>query len=228
MNNDVVSCSRLRVSYGQHRALDIEHLGIHQDDGVIGLCGPNGAGKSTLIRVIVGDIATFDGEVNSPQRADIAYLPDEPFLYSWLTVQQCEALAASRHSDFRSDVFNAFLADSNIDSSMRVGELSKGMNERLHVALIVSRVPKLYVLDEPLGGVDPVARDHLLALIQALRAPDVPMLVSTHLINTVGAALNNIMVINNGRLLDYQDVDDFVRLGEGDMEQAYKRIVVGE
>jgi len=188
---------------------------------VIGLFGPNGAGKTTLLRTLVGDIAKFKGSLQAPNRTDISYLPDKPFLYPWLSVGQCVELFSARHSDFRVDVFEEFLAGAAFSASSKVRSLSKGL------ALIMSRAPKLYVLDEPLAGVDPLARDYLLELIRTLRSPEAPLLLSTHLINGVDSIFNEIVLISDGRLLTHDSADNLRALGDGDLELAYKRSVSG-
>ena len=156
----VINAHGLQVAYGKHLALNLEDFHIDSQAGVVGLFGPNGAGKTTLLRTLVGDIAKFKGNLQAPNRTDISYLPDEPFLYPWLSVGQCVELFHNRHSDFRVDVFEEFLAGAAFSASSKVRSLSKGMSERLHLALIMSRAPKLYVLDEPLAGVDPLAYPH--------------------------------------------------------------------
>ena len=205
----VINAHGLQVAYGKHVALNLEDFRIDSQAGVVGLFGPNGAGKTTLLRTLVGDIAKFKGSLQAPNRTDISYLPDEPFLYPWLSVGQCVEL------------FSAFSASSKVRS------LSKGMSERLHLALIMSRAPKLYVLDEPLAGVDPLARDYLLELIRTLRSPEAPLLLSTHLINGVDSIFNEIVLISDGRLLTHDSADNLRALGDGDLELAYKRSVSG-
>ena len=108
-----------------------------------------------------------------------------------------------------------------------MSELSKGMSERLHLALIMSRAPKLYVLDEPLAGVDPLTRDHLLALITKYRIPSAPLLLSTHLINGVDSIFDEIVLISDGKLLTHDTASHLRDFGDGDLELAYKRSVSG-
>lgn len=223
----VINAHGLQVAYGKHVALSLEDFRMDSQAGVVGLFGPNGAGKTTLLRTLVGDIAKFKGSLQAPSRTDISYLPDEPFLYPWLSVGQCVELFTARHSDFRVDVFEEFLAGAAFSASSKVRSLSKGMSERLHLALIMSRAPKLYVLDEPLAGVDPLARDYLLELIRTLRSPEAPLLLSTHLINGVDSIFNEIVLISDGRLLTHDSADNLRALGDGDLELAYKRSVSG-
>ena len=166
----VINAHGLQVAYGKHVALNLRRLS--HSAGVDWSFWSKCAGKTTLLRTLVGDIAKFKGSLQAPSRTDISYLPDEPFLYPWLSVGQCVELFTARHSDFRVDVFEEFLAGAAFSASSKVRSLSKGMSERLHLALIMSRAPKLYVLDEPLAGVDPLARDYLLELIHTLRSPE--------------------------------------------------------
>ncbi len=218
-----VKAEYLKVSYGKRPVLQINELNIKKNAGVIGLFGPNGAGKSTLMRTIVGDIEKYQGSLIKPDRSEIAYLPDKPFLYPWMSVEQCAELFESRHEDFRKDVFDRFLQGSDITTSTKVKELSKGMSERLHLALILSRSPKLYMLDEPLSGVDPLTRDHLLDLVNTLRVPDAPVLLSTHLISGVEKIFDEVILISDGRILAHDTADNLRRIGDGDLEVAYKR-----
>ncbi len=218
-----VNIENLSVSYGKSPVLQINELSINKSAGVIGLFGPNGAGKSTLMRTLAGDIEKYHGSLIKPERKDIAYLPDKPFLYPWMSVAQSEALFKSRHDDFREDVFEKFLEGSDIASATKVKELSKGMSERLHLALILSRAPKLYILDEPLSGVDPLTRDHLLELVDTLRISDAPVLLSTHLIGGVEKIFDEVILISDGRILAHDTADNLRRVGDGDLELAYKR-----
>lgn len=226
MSSQLLSANNLRVSYGDHLALKINNLSISSDAGIVGVFGPNGAGKSTLLRTIVGDISTFEGSVVRPQRSCVSYLPDQPFLYPWLSVEQCASLFESRYHDFRRDVFEEFLQGSSLTPSRRVRELSKGMSERLHLALAISRAPDLYVFDEPLGGVDPLTRDLLLDLIKCFRAPESTLLLSTHLINGIDRVFDQVLLIADGRLLAHDNVANLRALGDGDLELAYKKKVI--
>ncbi|WP_084403060.1 ATP-binding cassette domain-containing protein [Schaalia suimastitidis] len=226
--NTVVEAHHLRVSYGRHVALNLEQFVLDRAEGIVGVFGPNGAGKSTFLRTVVGDIVRYEGRLSVPNRAVVSYLPDEPFLYPWLTVSQCVELFRNRYPDFRTPVFEDFLSGAQFSYSSRVQSLSKGMNERLHLALVMSRAPHLYVLDEPLAGVDPLTRDHLLELIQGLRYPEAPMLLSTHLINGVDSIFDQVVLFSEGRVLRHDSAAHLRELGEGDLERAYKLSMLGQ
>ena len=178
-----------------------------------------------MFKTVCGDIGRYDGALRCPSRDEIAYLPDKPFLFSWMTVGQAIDLFSARHQDFRDDVAEEFLAGSAIKRSAPVGSLSKGMSERLHLALIMARRPRLYVLDEPLAGVDPLTRDRLIENIIEVRCQEAPMLLSTHLIEGVERVFDAVMMVVDGRLLRSGKVADVRRIGDGSLEMAFKRLV---
>ena len=225
MQPEVLSLTDLTVSYGRVQALRGVSFDIASDSGIVGLFGPNGAGKSTTIRVLVGDIQRYGGSARIPERSRVAYLPDKPFLYRWMRVSQCADLFSSRYPDFRGEVFREFLDESGITGASRVSSLSKGMSERLHLALTMARHPDVYVLDEPLAAVDPVARDRLIDSITRLRAPGAPVLLSTHLIQGLDRIFDSVVMISGGRTLITGDLETVRSMGDGDLETAYKRIV---
>ena len=214
MGDIVVEGIRLSVSYGKHRAVSDMSFRVDADD----------AGKTTLFKTVCGDIGRYDGALRCPSRDEIAYLPDKPFLFSWMTVGQAIDLFSARHQDFRDDVAEEFLAGSAIKRSAPVGSLSKGMSERLHLALIMARRPRLYVLDEPLAGVDPLTRDRLIENIIEVRCQEAPMLLSTYLIEGVERVFDAVMMVVDG-LLRSGKVADVRRIGDGSLEMAFKRLV---
>lgn len=142
-----------------------------------------------------------------------------------MRVSRCVKLFSARYPDFRSEVFRTFLVASNIADAARVSSLSKGMSERLHLALIMARHPDVYVLDELLAAVDPVVRDHLIDVITRVRAPDVPVLLSTHLIHGLDRIFDAVVMIAEGRTVITGDLETVRSMGDGDLETAYKRIV---
>lgn len=225
MSDIVIEAKNLRATYGSTLALDGLNLLIKSDAGVVGLFGPNGAGKTTLTRILCGDLETYSGSLKSPNRQNIAYLPDAPYLYSWLKVIDCVKLFESWYPDFRTDVAWSFLEGSAIDASKRVKELSKGMSERLHLGLTLARMPNLYVLDEPLAGVDPLTRDHLLDLVQTYKAPFVPLILCTHLIQGVERIFDSATLIVDGRVVASGTADELRARESGGLEAVYKKVV---
>jgi len=174
---------------------------------------------------IVSDISSFSGRLDRPEPADIVFLPDKPFLYPWMTVKQSFDLFESRHLDFRRGVASEIVNGFGLGERERVGQCSKGMSERLHLALVIARAAPFYVLDEPLASVDPFTRDFLIGMIRTKRAPGSTVLLSTHLINDVESLFDDVMVISDGRLLHYGPVSDLKRDTDQSLEDAFKQMV---
>ena len=214
----------LTVRYGRRAALREVSVSYQSEGRICGLFGPNGAGKTTLMNCLVGSINRYQGVLKHPPPADIAYLPDKSFLYPWLTINQCFDLFGARHRDFRREVAAEIIDGFGLEGSSKVGQCSKGMSERLHLALVVARAARYYVLDEPLAAVDPFTRDFLVEMIRAKRRPDSTVLVSTHLISDVETLFEDVMMISDGRLLCYAGASEVCGDGE-DLEAAFKRMV---
>jgi ABC-2 type transport system ATP-binding protein len=196
---ELVSISCLSVHFGRRRALDAVDLTLSDHGGVVGLFGRNGAGKSTLIRVICGLINRHHGTVVRNGR--IAYLPDVPMWYPWLRLSTCIALGSRLWPDFDAERAHALLATLGLDESLRIRELSKGMSEQVHIALMLARRCSLYVFDEPLAAVDPLTRDRVIDLIRSERQPGSTVLISTHLIAGLEALFDTAIVIDEGRVV---------------------------
>ncbi|GAB77779.1 ABC-2 type transport system ATP-binding protein [Austwickia chelonae] len=225
MSDVIVNIKQLQVSYGSTVALNGLDLSMRASDGVVGLFGPNGAGKTTLTRVLCSDIERYSGSVSVPARKDVAYLPDSPYLYPWLRVVECIELFEHWYPDFRTDVAWRFLEGSVIDPRRRVKTLSKGMSERLHLALTLAREPSLYLIDEPLAGVDPLTRDHLLNMVQEYRAPGVPLLLCTHLIQDVERIFDAAVLVINGRVVAAGTTAELKCQESGGLESVYKKVI---
>lgn len=220
----LINVNNLVVRYGNKIALDNLNLDVGCDEGVIGLFGQNGAGKTTFFKTLIGDIQIYDGLLTKPNREDIAFLPDKPFLYDWMTVDESISLYKSRHLDFRPEIAREFLQGSKIANKSKISSLSKGMSERLHLAITIARKPKLYILDEPLAGVDPYTREELLAMITKYRHQEAPLILSTHLISGVESIFDNIMIINDGSVLLKKEKAYFDSENKN-LEEIFKEII---
>lgn len=212
----------LSVRLGRRPVLHDLTLEIPVAGQIVGLSGPNGAGKTTLIRCLVGLVERYDGQVDVPH-GSISYMPDHAYLYDFLKVSESLDLFRARYPDFSTTRADEIFGRLGIDRSRRVGELSKGMSEQLHLALTFSRSCSLYVLDEPLAAVDPYTRDLLLDIIVEARAPGSTILVSTHIIQEVERIFDEVVMIADGRLLIHDSVDS-VRSRTGlSLEEIFKR-----
>ncbi|MGL6058955.1 MAG: ATP-binding cassette domain-containing protein [Culicoidibacterales bacterium] len=211
------------MKYRQKKVLDNLAITIHENDGIVGLFGQNGVGKTTFLNVLSEEIRRFEGVVDKPKLEKIAFLPDKPFLYKWMTVSEAVLLFKNRYADFRENILADFLSGSQITPELKVGALSKGMSERLHLALIMAREPELYLLDEPLAAVDPYTREILIELIKKYRAPNTPLIISTHLIAGVEALFDTVIFIHDGKILSKDSCKNF-KNGEN-IEDKFKEVM---
>lgn len=210
----------------------LEHLNLTIGRGrIIGLLGPNGSGKTTLIKLISGLLAPTQGEIlingNQPgavTKAQISYLPDRTYLSSGMKVKDLVAFFADFYKDFRIERARELLADLRIDEEARLKTLSKGTKEKVQLIMVMSRQAQLYLLDEPIAGVDPAARDYILRTIITNYNENATVLISTHLISDVENILDEVIFIRNGRIL-FQDTVEAIRERKGKSVDAYFREV---
>ena len=213
--NDVLLCARyLTKRYGQTPALT--NVSITLTSGkIVGLLGPNGSGKTTLIKLINGLLTPTSGSItvcgHAPgveTKAMVAYLPDNIYLGGWMTIKQIVDYFTDFYADFRPDLAYQMLERLGIEKSKRLKTLSKGNKEKVCLILTMSRNAKLYVLDEPIAGVDPAARDYVISTIINNYNPEATVLISTHLISDIESVLDEVIFIQNGNVLLQQSVDD--------------------
>ncbi len=207
-------CRGLSKRFGPVQAL--EGVDITVEPGrVVGLLGPNGSGKTTLIKLANGLLTADGGSISicgkapGPEtRALVSYLPDRPMLPQWMRAQDLVKFYADFYSDFDTQRAQDMLARLGVPADRRIKQMSKGTQEKVQLILVMSRRAKLYLLDEPIGGVDPATRDFILATILHNFDGDSSILISTHLISDVEKALDDVVFINNGRVLLTSSVDD--------------------
>ncbi len=198
---------------------------------IVGLLGKNGAGKTTLIKLI-NDLLTpsagellFEGKpigVNS--KAHISYLPERTYLDRSMTVEKTLRLFRDFYSDFNEEKARALLADLDLSAGANLSKMSKGMLEKLQLTLVLSRDAKLYILDEPLGGVDPATRDHILDTILNNFCEGASVLLSTHLIADIERVLDDVLFIDKGKVV-LSEAADALRDREGcSVDQVFRRM----
>lgn len=219
---DLLTIQGLTVRFGRRTAVDDLSLTIEDRGHVIGLFGQNGAGKSTLIRSMCGVINRYRG-VLSRHGNSIAYLPDAPFLYGHLRLDQCVALAQQLWSDFDADVARRIFAELGLPDDLRVSQASKGMSEQIHLGLVLSRRCQLYVFDEPLAAVDPWTRDRLVHLIGKHRLSGSTALISTHLVAGLEDLFDEAIVVHDGALVLREDVHAIA--ARGGLEARVKEVI---
>ena len=203
---NILECKALTKRYGGKSALEGVELSI-EPGRIVGLLGPNGSGKTTLIKLANGLLTPtsgeilIDGKAPSPEtKAIVSYLPDRNALPDWMTVAQTVGYYADFYADFRRDAAQEMIQRLGLDVSQRVKTLSKGI-------LVMSRAAKLYLLDEPIGGVDPATRDYILRTIIGNYNEDASVVISTHLIADVEQVLDEVIFLQNGRVERHTTVD---------------------
>lgn len=198
---------------------------------IIGLLGPNGSGKTTLIKMINGLLSPSHGEIliqgskPGPQtKQHIAYLPDRNYLEENRKISELIDFFASFYEDFQKEKAYAMLKSLNIESDVKLKTLSKGTREKVQLILVMSRNADLYVLDEPIAGVDPAARDYILRTIITNYNPEASVLLSTHLISDIETILDEVIFIKYGQIALHCSVDE-IRENQGKSVDAYFREV---
>ena len=209
--SSLLRLEHVQKNYGKTEALSGVNLDI-QPGRIVGLLGPNGSGKTTIIKLINGLLqptsgqVLINGEKPSPKtKKVVSYLPDTTYLGDNMKIKEVFAMFKDFYSDFDEEKANHLLEDLNLDEKSRLKNLSKGNKEKVQLILVMSRKADLYVLDEPIGGVDPAARDYILRTIIQNRRPNSSVLISTHLIADVEQVLDEALFINQGRILLHEN-----------------------
>ena len=212
--SQLVQCTNLVKKYGSFTALNNINLTL-ESGKIVGLLGPNGSGKTTLIKLLNGLLTPTAGEltvngqsIGVETKKAVAYLPDNSYLNSWMTVKQIVAYFADFYEDFRPEVAFEMLARLEIAPEKKLKTLSKGNKEKVCLILVMSRNAKLYVLDEPIAGVDPAARDYVISTIINNYNPESTVIISTHLIADIEQVLDEVIFLKNGNLVLHQSVED--------------------
>lgn len=212
--SELIRCEHLTKSYDGLIALNNIDLSV-ESGKIIGLLGPNGSGKTTLIKLINGLLTPSSGNIyvngtrpGVESKKIVAYLPDNNFLNSWMTVEQIVDLYTDFYADFRRELCFEMLSRLGISPSVKLKTLSKGNKEKVCLILVMSRKARLYVLDEPIAGVDPATRDYVISTIINNYDPEASVLISTHLISDVEQVLDDVIFINNGNIVLHKTVDE--------------------
>ncbi|MBQ7364561.1 MAG: ABC transporter ATP-binding protein [Clostridia bacterium] len=200
--------------YGPKVALNGAHLRL-SGGKIIGLLGPNGSGKTTLIKILNGlltedsGIVLIDGKRPGVETKKIvAYLPDNTYLNTYMTVRQIVEYFKDFYADFREELAYEMLSRLGIEPELKLKTLSKGNKEKVCLILTMSRNAKLYVLDEPIAGVDPAARDYVIETIINNHNPDSTVLISTHLISDIEQVLDEVVFLKDGITVLHKSVDE--------------------
>jgi len=209
----VLECNNLTKHYGSAPALN--HVNLTVEPGrIVGLLGPNGSGKTTLMKLANGLLTPSEGEIlvcgAAPGReshAQVSYLPERTAIPTWMSTRQLLDFYGDFYADFRREAAEEMLQHLNISPKQRIKQMSKGTREKVQLIMVMSRAAKLYLLDEPIGGVDPATRDYILSTIIGNYNPEASVVISTHLIADVEKVLDDVIFINQGQLVLQSSVD---------------------
>ncbi len=228
--SEILRCENLSKHYGSLVALDKINLTL-ENGRIVGLLGPNGSGKTTLIKLINGLLTPTGGSVtvcgNAPgteTKRIVAYLPDNSFLNSWMTVEQIVEQFTDFFADFRPKLAYEMLARLEIPPKRKLKALSKGNKEKVSLILTMSRNALLYVLDEPIAGVDPATRDYIISTILNNYNPEATVLISTHLISDIESVLDEVLFINNGHIVLQKSVDEIRAENGKSVDELFREV----
>lgn len=210
----VLECKDLTKHYGNAPALN--HVNLAVEPGrIVGLLGPNGSGKTTLIKLANGLLTPSEGEVlvcgmapGKESHACVSYLPERTCIPTWMSVKQLMDFYGDFYQDFNRKAAEEMLQHLNIRLTQRIKQMSKGNREKVQLIMVMSRAAKLYLLDEPIGGVDPATRDYILSTIIGNYNPEAAVIISTHLIADVEKVLDEVIFINQGQVVLQSSVDE--------------------
>ena len=210
----IMECHALSKRFGENVALDALEL-ILEPGHIVGLLGPNGSGKTTLIKLAAGLPTPTSGciligcrEPSVETKAIVSYLPERIALPTWMNSVQAMDYYGDFFPDFRRDRAEEMLRDLGLSPKQRIREMSKGTREKLQLILTMSREAKLYLLDEPIGGVDPATRDYILRTIISAYDPGATILISTHLIADVEPVLDDVIFLKEGRVVLHDSAEN--------------------
>ena len=230
MEQNALTAVNLSKRYGGALALDGLNLELPQGK-IIGLLGPNGSGKTTFIKLCAGLLTPTSGEiticgekVGPKSKALVSYLPDRTYFSRQMQVSMLMDFFGEFYEDFDRQRAENMMAALGINTKARFRTLSKGTQEKVQLVLVMSRRAKLYILDEPIGGVDPAARDYILRTILSSYAEDSSILITTHLIQDVETIFDDVLFLSNGRILLGGPVDQVRDENQKSIDQLFREV----
>lgn len=210
----ILECNELTKKFGSKTAVSAVNLKINRGQ-IVGLLGPNGSGKSTLIKLANELLTPTSGNIliggRNPgieTKKIVSYLPEKTYLNDWMRVHQIIGLFADFYDDFKPEKAYDMLKILNINANDKLKTMSKGTKEKVQLILVMSREAELYLLDEPIGGVDPAARDYILKTILSNFNENATVIISTHLISDIENILDYVVFLNQGQVVLTSSVDD--------------------
>lgn len=210
----ILEIQGLKKSYASKNVLKDINLSI--DSGkIVGLMGPNASGKSTLIKIVNGLLTPDSGSVlidglapGTETKSFVSYLPERTYISDWMKVKHIVEYFEDFYEDFDVERAHNMLEDLDISLDSKIKNLSKGSKEKVQLILVMSRKAKLYILDEPIGGVDPAARSYVIKTILNNYPEDATLIIVTHLISEIEGICDEVAFLNNGEIVIHENTDD--------------------
>ena len=225
---ELIEIHNLSKSYGKKEVL--KNVDLNLSGGkIIGLLGPNGSGKTTLIKILNGLLKDYTGHITIDgqpigvhSKELISYLPDEPYFENWMTTTDALNLFNDMYKDFDLNKALSLMDRMDLEKGVKIKELSKGMKEKFQLTLVMSRKAKIYILDEPIGGVDPAARDLILDVILSNYAEDAIVLLSTHLISDIEKIFDEVIFIKKGLVVLHEDSESLREKRQASIDEIFR------
>lgn len=228
--DSIVSIKNLNKSYGKTEALKEVNLELSKGK-IIGLLGPNGSGKTTLIKVLTGLLKQYEGEVKIDSllisditKSYVSYLPDQLYFDSWMKISDLKRYFMDMYEDFNPSRFQELITQFQIPERDLIRKLSKGNQEKLQLAFVLSRDAKLYIFDEPIGGVDPALREIILETIMNYRNTDATILLSTHQIYDVEELFDEVIFLKQGQVMLHRNLDELIAEKNKSLLEIFKEV----
>lgn len=226
----ILECENLSKNYGSVKALDNLTLKI-ESGKIVGLLGPNGHGKTTLIKTLSGLLCKDKGKVlidgkriGVGTKKIVSYLPERSYLSPEFKIKEVVSFFQEFYEDFDAKKADAMLGELSLDKESKLKSLSKGNREKVQLIMVMSRKAKLYLLDEPMGGVDPAARDYILKTIISNYSEDATVIISTHLIQDVEQILDEVVFLKEGKVMLHSDVDELRMEKEKSVDALFREV----
>lgn len=226
----ILECDHLSKDYGPVAALNDFNLTL-ETGRIVGLLGPNGSGKTTLMKIANGLLVPtrgkilLDGHAPDPfTKAFVSYLPDAEYLPNWMDVDSLLGMFEDFYDDFEIEKAQEMLAQLHINGGDKLKALSKGNKEKVQLILAMSRRARIYFLDEPIGGVDPAARDYILNTIIRNYSENALVVLSTHLIYDIERILDEVVFVNRGSVVFHRGVDEIRETEHKSVDELFREV----
>ncbi len=227
---NILKSEEICKSYLNKKALQGVNLEI-MPGKILGLLGPNGSGKTTFLKIAAGILHASSGELlidgHKPgvyTKSIVSYLPDNEYLLKWMKVKDAIKYFKDFYSDFDEKKAKEMLQFMKLDENSPVKSLSKGMKEKLKLTLVLSRSAKLYILDEPLGGVDPTTREQILNAIVNNFTENSSMIITTHLVNDIERVFDDVAFISDGEIILQGNAEELRMERKKSIDELYREV----